>query len=125
MTNTEDPLLFKQLTVTISYGVTRDVQVGATIPIHLVTLGPSFEGSKNSVQQVKLVFAKSKSAKDPKAEGKQIEPSLKGIIFCDDVLTNSVSDSASAFVNTGESSSLLSRPCFDSFPSVTETANAV
>jgi hypothetical protein len=52
----QDSLVFKQLTVTLSFGVTKDLTVGATIPIHLVTLGPSFEGSKNSVQQVKLVF---------------------------------------------------------------------
>jgi len=55
--SSENPLVFKQLTVTVSFGVTRDLQVGATIPIHLVTLGPSFEGSKASVESVKLVFA--------------------------------------------------------------------
>jgi hypothetical protein len=69
MMTSENPLVFKQLTVTISFGVTHDLQVGATIPIHLVTLGPSFEGSKNSVQQVKLVFGKPKPAKDAKTEG--------------------------------------------------------
>jgi hypothetical protein len=56
LVTSENPLVFKQLTVTLSFGVTKDLTVGATIPIHLVTLGPSFEGSKNSVQQVKLVF---------------------------------------------------------------------
>ncbi len=64
----ENSLVFKQLSVTISFGVTNDLAVGATIPIHLVTLGPSFEGSKAAVQQVKLVFAPSPK-KDEKPKG--------------------------------------------------------
>jgi hypothetical protein len=53
----KDPLVFKQLSVTLGYGVTWDVNVGASIPISIVTLGPGLDHSKNSVQTVKLVFA--------------------------------------------------------------------
>ena len=53
----DDPLVFKQLSVTVSYGVTWDVNGGLNVPISLVTLGPSLDHSKNNVQQVKLVFA--------------------------------------------------------------------
>jgi hypothetical protein len=53
----EDPLVFKQLSVTISYGVTWDVNGGINAPISLVTLGGTLDHSKNNVQQVKLVFA--------------------------------------------------------------------
>lgn len=56
-----DPLVFKQLSVTISYGVTWDVDAGLNAPISFVTLGPSIDHSKNNVQQVKLVFAPPKS----------------------------------------------------------------
>lgn len=51
-----DPLVFKQLSITIAYGVTWDLNASATIPIHIVTLGPGLDRSKNSVQTVKLVF---------------------------------------------------------------------
>lgn len=54
---TKDPLVFKQLSVTLGYGVTWDVNGGASIPINIVTLGPGLDHSKNSVQTVKLVFA--------------------------------------------------------------------
>lgn len=53
----KDPLTFKSLAVTISYGVTWDVNGGINAPISLITLGPSLDHSKNNVQQVKLVFA--------------------------------------------------------------------
>lgn len=53
----KDPLVFKQLSVTLGYGVTWDVNGAATIPINIVTLGPGLDHSKNSVQTVKLVFA--------------------------------------------------------------------
>lgn len=53
----KDPLVFKQLSVTLGYGVTWDVNGSATIPINIVTLGPGLDHSKNSVQTVKLVFA--------------------------------------------------------------------
>lgn len=56
----QDPLVFKQLGITLSYGVTKDVNAGAAIPIHLVTLSPGIDRSKNSVQSVKLVFAEKK-----------------------------------------------------------------
>jgi len=52
----KDPLVFKQLSVSLSFGVTKDVNVNATIPIHLVTLTPGLDHSRNSVQSVKLVF---------------------------------------------------------------------
>jgi hypothetical protein len=65
----KDPLTFKQLSVTISYGVTWDVNGGINAPISLVTLGPSLDHSKNNVQQVKLVF--SPPPKDPKDEKKE------------------------------------------------------
>lgn len=53
----KDPLVFKQLSVTIAYGVTWDVNGGINAPISLVTLGASIDRSKNNVQSVKLVFA--------------------------------------------------------------------
>lgn len=56
----QDPLVFKQLGITLSYGVTKDINAGAAIPIHLVTLSPGIDRSKNSVQSVKLVFAEKK-----------------------------------------------------------------
>ena len=52
-----NPLIFKQLTVTLSYGVTWTGSVGLDIPISIVTLSPSVNGSKDNVQQVTLVFA--------------------------------------------------------------------
>jgi hypothetical protein len=48
---------FKQLTVTLSFGVTNDTSIGATIPIKLTTLNLNAEKSKNTVHQVKLTFA--------------------------------------------------------------------
>lgn len=65
----DDPLTFKQLSVTLSYGVTWDVNGGINAPISLVTLGPSIDHSKNNVQQVKLVFAP--PPKNPKDEKKE------------------------------------------------------
>lgn len=53
----KDPLVFKQLSVTLGYGVTWDVNGSASVPISIVTLGPGLDHSKNSVQTVKLVFA--------------------------------------------------------------------
>jgi hypothetical protein len=53
----KDPLVFKQLSVTISYGVTWDINGGINAPIQLVTLGATLDHSKNNVQQVKLIFA--------------------------------------------------------------------
>lgn len=52
----KDPLVFKQLSLTLSFGVTKDINAGVAIPIHLVTLSPGLDHSKNSVQLVKLVF---------------------------------------------------------------------
>lgn len=56
----QDPLVFKQLGITLSYGVTKDISAGAAIPIHLVTLSPGIDRSKNTVQSVKLIFAEKK-----------------------------------------------------------------
>jgi hypothetical protein len=64
----KDPLVFKQLSVTIAYGVTWDLNASATIPINIVTLGPGIDHSKNSVQTVKLVFAPAPKDKPATAE---------------------------------------------------------
>jgi len=64
----KDPLVFKQLSVTISYGVTWDVSGGINAPISFVTLGATLDHSKNNVQSVKLVFAP--PPKNPKDEKK-------------------------------------------------------
>jgi hypothetical protein len=52
----KDPLVFKQFSITVAYGVTWDVNASASIPIHIITLGPGIDHSKNTVQSVKLVF---------------------------------------------------------------------
>jgi len=69
-TQGKDPLTFKQLSVTISYGVTWDVNGGINAPISLVTVGASLDRNKNNVQQVKLVFAPPTDTKDKKEEQK-------------------------------------------------------
>jgi hypothetical protein len=53
----KDPLVLKQLTVTVGYGVTWDVNGGVTVPIDIVTLTGTYDHSKNTVQTVKLTFA--------------------------------------------------------------------
>lgn len=53
----KDPLVFKQLTVTVSFGVTVSGSAGVSIPVNIVTLTAELDHSKNSVQSVKLVFA--------------------------------------------------------------------
>lgn len=60
------PLVFKQLSVTISYGVSWDINGGINAPISLVTLGASIDHSKNNVQQVKVVFSPPEKPKDEK-----------------------------------------------------------
>jgi hypothetical protein len=64
----KDPLVFKQLSVTISYGVTWDANGGINAPISLVTLGASIDHSKNNVQQVKVVFSPPEKSKKEKEE---------------------------------------------------------
>lgn len=64
----KDPLVFKQLSVTISYGVTWDINGGINAPISLVTLGVSIDHSKNNVQQVKVVFSPPQKPKEEKRE---------------------------------------------------------
>ena len=51
-----DPLVFKKLEVTLSYGVTWDVSGGVSAPISVVTLTPGLDRSKNNVQSVTLRF---------------------------------------------------------------------
>jgi len=53
----KDPLVFKQLSVTVSYGVTTDVTGGVSVPINIVTLTGQLDRSKNAVMSVKLIFA--------------------------------------------------------------------
>jgi hypothetical protein len=53
----KDPLVFKQLSVTVSYGVTWTGTIGVSVPINIVTLTAELDRSKNAVQSVKLVFA--------------------------------------------------------------------
>ena len=53
----KDPLVFKQLSLTVSYGVTVSGSAGISVPIDIVTLTAQLDRSKNSVQSVKLVFA--------------------------------------------------------------------
>jgi hypothetical protein len=55
--NIKDPLVFKQLTINLSYGVTWDINGGISVPINIITLTASLDRSKNAVQSVKLVFA--------------------------------------------------------------------
>jgi membrane protease subunit (stomatin/prohibitin family) len=52
-----DPLVFKQATITISFGATKDVTAGAAGGLSLVTLTGTIESSKNAVQQMKLSFS--------------------------------------------------------------------
>jgi hypothetical protein len=51
-------LSFTKFTVNLQYSVKWDGNIGATVPISLVTLGPSADVNKNEVQSVKLVFGK-------------------------------------------------------------------
>lgn len=67
-TPAKDPLVFKQLSVTISYGVTWDINGGINAPISLVTLGASIDHSKNNVQQVKVVYSPPQKPKEEKKE---------------------------------------------------------
>ena len=45
-----------QLSITLSFGVTTDVQGGVKVPFQLVTISGTLDRSKNNVQQVKLIF---------------------------------------------------------------------
>jgi|SRR5208337_5010612 len=51
-------LSFTKFTVNLQYSVKWDGNIGASVPISLVTLGPSADVNKNEVQSVKLVFGK-------------------------------------------------------------------
>jgi hypothetical protein len=51
-----------QLTLTLGFGVTTDVQAAAQIPFQIITLSATLDRSKQNVQQVKLAF----KVKDPK-----------------------------------------------------------
>jgi hypothetical protein len=50
-----------QLTLSLSFGATTDVQGGLKVPFELITVSATLDRSKNNVQQVKLVF----KVKDP------------------------------------------------------------
>lgn len=49
-------LTFSIFTVNLQYGVKWDGNIGANVPISLVTLGLNADVNKNTVQSVKLVF---------------------------------------------------------------------
>ena len=49
--------LTRELFLGASFGVTKAVQAGISIPISIVTLTAELDHSTNSVQSVKLVFA--------------------------------------------------------------------
>jgi|ERR1700728_955357 len=50
-----------QLTLSVSFGVTTDIQGGLKLPFQLITISATLDHSKNNVQQVKLAF----KVKDP------------------------------------------------------------
>jgi len=50
-----------QLTLSVSFGVTTDIQGGVKVPFQLITISATLDHSKNNVQQVKLAF----KVKDP------------------------------------------------------------
>jgi len=52
------PLSFSKFVVTVQFGVKWDGNIGANVPISLVTVGLSGDISKNTVQSVKLTFGK-------------------------------------------------------------------
>jgi hypothetical protein len=60
----KDPLVFKQLTVTVSYGITKGIVLGVSIPVYMVTITGELDKSKNSIQSVKLVFGPPPKAAD-------------------------------------------------------------
>ena len=68
--NTSDPLIFKQLAVTVSYGVTQDLNGGINLPIDIVTITATLDRSKNNVQSVKLMFAPPDKSDKPAADTK-------------------------------------------------------
>lgn len=49
-------LSFTKFTVNLQYIVKWDGNIGAAVPISLVTLGPNADVNKNEVQSVKLIF---------------------------------------------------------------------
>jgi hypothetical protein len=50
-------LKFKQLAVTVQYGVKWDISVGLSAPISFVTVGINADKNKNTVQSVELTFS--------------------------------------------------------------------
>ena len=52
---------FCELTLSLSFGVTTEIQGGAKVPFQLITVSGTLDRNKNNVQQVKLVFKQ----KDP------------------------------------------------------------
>jgi hypothetical protein len=64
--STQPSLDLCQLSITLAFGATTDVQGGLKVPFQLITVSASLDRSKNNVQQVKLVFkVKSASCKQP------------------------------------------------------------
>jgi hypothetical protein len=52
-------LPFSKLTINIQYGVKIDGSVGAAVPVSIVTIGPTVDANRNTVQSVKLTFGDS------------------------------------------------------------------
>jgi hypothetical protein len=52
------PLTFSKFVVNVQFGVKWDGNIGANVPISLVTVGLNGDISKNTVQSVKLTFGK-------------------------------------------------------------------
>lgn len=52
-----DPLVLKQTAITVSFGVTKGVTFGVSIPVNVVTIGAEIDKTKNNVQSVKLTYA--------------------------------------------------------------------
>jgi hypothetical protein len=68
--SSKDPLVFKQLSVTVSFGVTWDINGGINVPINIVTLTAQLDRSKNAVQSVKLVFGPPPTKEPPAKDDK-------------------------------------------------------
>jgi hypothetical protein len=55
-TSTKPSLDLCQLSITLAFGATTDVQGGLKVPFQLITVSATLDRSKNNVQQVKLIF---------------------------------------------------------------------
>jgi hypothetical protein len=52
-----DNLTFKELTITLQYGIQFDGNIGINVPIQLVTIGANYDSKRNDVQTVTLTFS--------------------------------------------------------------------